>query len=60
MITQNPDKDFYKEITQKVKDNDGYCPCALVKTPDTKCMCKEFKEQKEGFCHCKRFYKTPK
>lgn len=58
MITQNPDKDFYKEITQKVKDNDGYCPCALIKTPETKCMCKEFKEQEEGFCHCKRFYKT--
>ena len=28
MITQNPDKDFYKEITQKVKDNDGYYPCS--------------------------------
>ena len=41
-----------------VEQNDGYCPCAVIKTEDTKCMCKEFKEQKEpGKCHCGRFIK---
>ena len=41
------------DILQAIKDNDGYCICAIVKNPDTKCMCKEFCEQKEpGLCHC--------
>lgn len=42
-----------KKIEEKLKENDGYCPCALQKTKETKCMCKEFREQKEiGKCHC--------
>lgn len=50
------------EINPRVKMlvdlNDGYCPCAILKNEDTKCMCKEFKEQKEpGECHCGRFIK---
>ena len=41
-----------------VEKNDGYCPCAVEKTEDTKCICKEFREQKEsGVCHCGRYYK---
>ena len=39
-------------VRQKLKDNDGYCPCKLKKNNDTKCMCKEFREQKSGICHC--------
>lgn len=39
-------------IAQAVKDNDGYCPCMRKRTPDTKCMCKKFREQKLGICHC--------
>ena len=42
-----------EEIAAAVKANDGYCPCMRTKTPDTKCMCKEFREQTEtGVCHC--------
>lgn len=41
-----------------VIENDGYCPCMVEKTPDTKCMCREFREQKEpGPCHCGRYEK---
>ena len=40
-----------------VAANDGYCPCAIEKTEDTRCMCKEFREQAEGECHCGRFRK---
>lgn len=48
-----------EEIAAAVKANDGYCICAVVKTPDTKCMCKEFLEQKEnGVCHCGLYKKT--
>lgn len=40
-----------------VKANDGYCPCRLAKTLETKCMCKEFREQDSGLCHCGLYYK---
>ena len=33
-----------EEIAAAVKANDGYCPCMRARTPDTKCMCKEFRE----------------
>nr|DAO49400.1 MAG TPA: ferredoxin-thioredoxin reductase [Caudoviricetes sp.] len=45
-------------IRQKLKENDGFCPCRLEKTVDTKCMCKEFREQEEGTCHCGLYVKT--
>lgn len=45
-------------IKALVDANGGYCPCAIQNTPDTKCMCKEFREQdKPGLCHCGRFEK---
>lgn len=43
-------------IRKQLIENDGYCPCRLQKTKDTKCMCKEFRDQvKQGIsgeCHC--------
>lgn len=51
-IKISEDKEFVAEMRQALKDNEGYCPCALEKTPDTKCMCKEFREMTEGTCHC--------
>lgn len=57
-IYMNPDEEFFEKISNKVKDNDGYCPCMLVRNKDTKCMCKEFTDKQEnGFCRCKRYYK---
>ena len=51
-----------EDILAAVRANDGYCPCRPVHTPETKCMCKEFKDQIkdpdfEGFCHCFLYYK---
>lgn len=47
------------EIRANVEANNGYCPCAIWQTEDTKCMCKEFREQEEvGKCHCGRFEKV--
>lgn len=47
------------EFRKAVEDNDGYCPCMVLKTPETKCMCKQFRDQKEpGPCHCGRFNKV--
>ena len=49
----------HKNFLQKITENDGYCPCSLIKTPETKCMCSEFLNMKhQGECHCGRFIKT--
>ena len=44
--------DTLQGIKIAVADNNGYCPCRVVKNADTKCMCKEFREQASGVCHC--------
>lgn len=58
-IIQNPDKEKYQEVTEAVKQNNGYCPCLIFRNEDTKCMCKPFREsESEGPCHCGRFVKV--
>lgn len=47
-----------QSIRENVEANNGYCPCAIWQTPDTKCMCKDFREQESGLCHCGRFEKV--
>ena len=59
-IRRNPDIEYADEIKERIKNNDGYCPCSLVKNEDTKCMCKEFREMEEGECHCGLFFKVKK
>lgn len=61
-IKFNKDKEIVKTIQEGLKKNDGYCPCRIEKNEDTKCMCKEFREQVkdpefEGYCHCMLYYK---
>ena len=53
--------DNYDEMTKEVKIQNQQCPCvvAWARTEDTKCVCKEFREQKtEGHCHCRRYQKV--
>ena len=57
-IMINPDKELVDIIRQKLRENDGYCPCRLHKTEETKCICKEFLEQSEGECHCGLYIKV--
>lgn len=56
-IITNPDREYAEIVKKNLKANSGYCPCMLVKTPDTKCMCKEFREMDEGMCHCGLYIK---
>lgn len=55
-VIENPDKELVAEIRRQLKENGGYCPCRIKRTPDTKCMCREFREaikdNKCGECHC--------
>lgn len=55
-IVLNPDDREAKTLQEALEENGGYCPCMIEKTPETKCMCKEFREQFKkgipGACHC--------
>ncbi|MEE1180993.1 MAG: ferredoxin thioredoxin reductase catalytic beta chain [Treponema sp.] len=58
----NEDAETVNEIQSALKASGGYCPCRLERTPETKCMCLEFRNQIkdkdfEGFCHCMLYYK---
>ena len=52
------DKKTERAIKQDINDNGGYCPCQVEHTPDTKCMCKDFKDMENGVCICKLYIKT--
>ncbi len=56
-IVFNENADVVKTVQEGLKKTGGYCPCRRERTPETKCMCKEFREQIadenfEGYCHC--------
>ena len=59
-VQLNPDDEFVSNLKASLKANGGYCPCALEKSRDTRCMCKEFRDQLErnesGYCHCGLYY----
>ena len=63
MIRLNENKEIVETIREGLKAKGGYCPCRMQRTPETKCMCKEFRDQiadpeYEGYCHCMLFYKS--
>lgn len=46
-------------IAELVEACGGYCPCLIEQTEDTRCPCKEFRDQETpGPCHCGRFEKV--
>ena len=64
-ITLNKDKQIVDVIKEGLEHTGGYCPCRTERKEETKCMCREFKEQIkdpefEGFCHCMLYYKSIK
>ena len=61
-VTFNENKELVAKVQEGLKRTGGYCPCRLERTPDTKCMCKDFRDQiadpkYEGYCHCLLYYK---
>lgn len=44
-----------KKIKKKIKDNNGYCPCAFIKTADYICPCRDMREKDE--CRCGLYVK---
>ena len=61
-VSLNPDTEIVQTVKEGLKRTGGYCPCRLERSEDTKCMCREFREQLadpdyEGFCRCYLYYK---
>ena len=61
-IRLNENKEIADMVKEGLKARGGYCPCRREMTEDTKCMCKEVREQIadpefEGYCHCMLYYK---
>ena len=61
-IRLNDDAALVERIRESLRQKGGYCPCRLERTEDTKCICKEFRDQMadpdfEGYCHCMLYYK---
>ena len=56
------DPEIVRTVKEGLAARGGYCPCRTVRNEDTKCMCREFREQIkdpdfEGYCHCMLYYK---
>ena len=62
-VRLNENEKIVSVIKEGLERTGGYCPCRRERTPDTKCICKEFREQMadpdyEGYCHCMLYYKS--
>ena len=51
-IVLNEDHEVVALIRKGLKERNGFCPCRVEDIPDNKCICKEFREQGLGLCHC--------
>ena len=61
-IRLNENAEVVATVKEGLKRTGGYCPCVCERSEDTKCMCREFREQVkdpdfEGYCHCMLYYK---
>lgn len=58
-IILNDDKALIAEVNRQLQETRGYCPCSLEWTPDTKCVCKAFRESlangEETECFCGKY-----
>ena len=62
-VQLNQDKAVVATIKEGLKRTGGFCPCRMAHTPETKCICEEFRKQIadpdfEGYCHCMLYYKS--
>lgn len=61
-IRLNENEEIVRVVREGLKKRGGYCPCRREDSEDTKCICREFREQMndpdfEGYCHCMLYYK---
>ena len=49
----NPNEKVVNAIRNRLNIRDGYCPCRVEENEDTKCPCKDMRD--EGHCCCKLY-----
>jgi hypothetical protein len=60
-IKRYADDELAKEIRAAIRQCEGHCPCVLteMRSKDTLCMCREFRESPAGtVCNCGLYIKT--
>lgn len=62
-VVLNKDPEHVKAVRYALKGTGGYCPCAIVKSEESLCICKDFRDkiddhEFEGYCHCELYYKS--
>ncbi len=62
-VRLNSDEEIVRNVKEGLELRKGFCPCKLENSEDTKCICREFREQIkdpnfEGYCHCLLYYKS--
>jgi len=57
-MIRNPDEEHALRIEKAIEEGKGYCPCLLQKIEDTKCKCKDMREN--NICHCNLFVEEEK
>lgn len=56
-IIVNKNTELVRQVREALSLNDGYCPCQMEHSDDSRCMCKEFRDMVEGQCHCGLYIK---
>lgn len=44
-IEVTTDKEHFDKVKSRMKEIGGHCPCQIKRTEDTKCICKNFREE---------------
>ena len=58
-IVLSDDIELVAEVNRQLQETRGYCPCALYRAPEYKCVCQAFKESlakgEETECACGKY-----
>lgn len=58
-IVLSEDAELVAEVNRQLQETKGYCPCALYRTPEYKCICASFRNALalgyETECSCGKY-----
>ena len=58
-IVLSEDVELVAEVNRQLQETKGYCPCALYREPEYKCICASFREAlargEETECNCGKY-----
>lgn len=58
-IVLSDDIELVTEVNRQLQETKGYCPCALYRAPEYKCICSAFREAlvrgEETECNCGKY-----